>query len=131
MSVDNEPDVVRKHENFCAFLTLDPKNGEISRAMRNRCIELNFNKESYSDDDLKRLIYVNGVKDTCLIDCLLKVHKRVSAVSDFNAFGVSHILKCSFLIAENKRQGCSNVESLKASTCEVYVRSSNTDLLGF
>lgn len=131
VSIDNEPDVVTKHENFCAFLTLDPKNGEISRAMRNRCIELNFNKESYSDDDLKRLIYVNGVKDTCLIDCLLKIHKRVSAVSDFNAFGVSHILKCSFLIAENKRQGCSNAVSLKASTIEVYVRSSNTDLLGF
>lgn len=132
VSIDNnEPDVVTKHENFCAFLTLDPKNGEISRAMRNRCIEISVNKENYSSDDLKRLIYVNGVKDTCLIDCLLKIHKRVSAVSDFNVFGVSHILKCSFLVAENKRQGCSNVESLKASTIEVYVRSSNTDLLGF
>ncbi len=131
VSVDNEPDVVTKHENFCAVLTLDPKNGEISRAMRNRCIEINVNKESYSSDDLKRLIYVNGVKDTCLIDCLLKIHKRVAAVSDFNAFEVSHILKCSFLIAENKRQGCSDIDALKASTIEVYVRSSNTDLLGF
>lgn len=131
VSIDNEPDVVTKHENFCAFLTLDPKNGEISRAMRNRCIEINVNKENYSDDDLRRLIYVNGVRDTCLINCLLKIHKRVSGVSDFNAFGVSHILKCSFLIAENKRQGCSDVESLKASAVEVYVRSSNTDLLGF
>lgn len=131
VSIDNEPDVVTKHENFCAFLTLDPKNGEISRAMRNRCIEVSINRESYSDDDLKRLIYVNGVKDTRLIDCLLKIHKRVTSVSDFNAFGVSHILKCSFLIAENKRQGCSDVESLQASAVEVYVRSSNTDLLGF
>ncbi|XP_037035796.1 midasin isoform X2 [Bradysia coprophila] len=131
VSVDNEPDVVTKHENFCAFLTLDPKSGEISRAMRNRCIEININKENYNADDLKRLIYTNGVKDTCLIDCLLKIHRRVSAVSDFNAFGVAHILKCSFLIAENKRQGHSNADALKDSTVEVYVRSSSIDLLGF
>ena len=32
--------VVKAHPNFRLFLTMDPENGEVSRAMRNRCIEI-------------------------------------------------------------------------------------------
>ncbi|CAB9508662.1 Nuclear chaperone required for maturation and nuclear export of pre-60S ribosome subunits (By similarity) [Seminavis robusta] len=32
--------VVKAHPNFRVFLSMDPENGEISRAMRNRCIEI-------------------------------------------------------------------------------------------
>ncbi|KAF2400820.1 midasin [Trichodelitschia bisporula] len=32
--------IVRPHPNFRIFLTMDPRNGELSRAMRNRAIEL-------------------------------------------------------------------------------------------
>ena len=31
---------VARHPNFRAFLNYDPSRGEISRAMRNRCVEL-------------------------------------------------------------------------------------------
>ena len=33
-------EVVKPHPNFRLFLTMDPRHGELSRAMRNRCVEL-------------------------------------------------------------------------------------------
>jgi midasin len=37
---DGEPRVVRPHPNFRIFLTMDPRYGELSRAMRNRSVEI-------------------------------------------------------------------------------------------
>ena len=37
---DNEPKVVKPHPGFRIFLSVDPKYGELSRAMRNRAVEL-------------------------------------------------------------------------------------------
>ncbi|KAL3924831.1 MAG: hypothetical protein SGILL_000803 [Bacillariaceae sp.] len=34
--------LITPHENFRIFLTMDPSNGEISRAMRNRCVEISL-----------------------------------------------------------------------------------------
>lgn len=131
VSIDNEPEIVRKHHEFRAFLTLDPKNGEISRAMRNRCIELSIIKETYSNDNLKHIIFVNGVRDMYLINCVLRMHLRCKAVSDFSLFGISHVSKCANLVAENKRMGYADAKALYVSALEVYVRTANTDLLGF
>ena len=39
---DGSHRVVQPHEDFRLFLTMDPKYGELSRAMRNRCVELFF-----------------------------------------------------------------------------------------
>ncbi|KAJ3224894.1 AAA ATPase midasin [Clydaea vesicula] len=40
--VDGEVKVIKPHSNFRLFLTMDPKYGEISRAMRNRSVELSM-----------------------------------------------------------------------------------------
>ncbi|KAH9827669.1 midasin (AAA ATPase) [Teratosphaeria destructans] len=37
---DGSPRVIRPHPNFRIFLTVDPRYGELSRAMRNRAVEL-------------------------------------------------------------------------------------------
>lgn len=39
-SLDGQPRVLQPHPNFRLFLTVDPKYGELSRAMRNRCVEI-------------------------------------------------------------------------------------------
>lgn len=41
---DQSHRLIRPHENFRIFLTMDPSNGEISRAMRNRCVEISLLK---------------------------------------------------------------------------------------
>ena len=38
--VNGEPRLVKPHPDFRIFLTMDPQFGEVSRAMRNRCVEI-------------------------------------------------------------------------------------------
>lgn len=38
-----EPRIVKPHPNFRIFLTVDPRYGELSRAMRNRAVEISIN----------------------------------------------------------------------------------------
>lgn len=38
--VNGEPTLVRPHPSFRIFVTMDPRHGELSRAMRNRCVEV-------------------------------------------------------------------------------------------
>ena len=42
---DGSAHVVKPHPNFRLFLTINPRNGELSRAMRNRCIEIYVSNE--------------------------------------------------------------------------------------
>jgi midasin len=37
---NGDPKVVKPHPEFRLFITMDPKHGELSRAMRNRCVEV-------------------------------------------------------------------------------------------
>ncbi|SNX87533.1 related to MDN1 - Huge dynein-related AAA-type ATPase (midasin) [Melanopsichium pennsylvanicum] len=54
--VDGKVPVVRPHPNFRVFMCLDPRHGELSRAMRNRGIELAFlPQHSNASSDLERL----------------------------------------------------------------------------
>lgn len=39
-SIDGEPKIIKPHPNFRLFLSMNPKYGELSRAMRNRCAEI-------------------------------------------------------------------------------------------
>lgn len=127
---NNQSESVSKHSDFRAFLTLDPRNGEISRAMRNRCIELSLTADTYSRDDLKELIYLNGIHEMHLIEWTLNIHCRVQQVSEFHTFNVSHLSKFAFLINENLRLGAGEQKALYDSALVVYVRSSHIDLLG-
>jgi midasin len=47
---NGEARIVKPHSSFRIFLTMDPRNGELSRAMRNRAIELFL----LQDEDLRR-----------------------------------------------------------------------------
>lgn len=41
--------IIRPHPNFRLFLTMDPRHGELSRAMRNRCVEICFLPQETSE----------------------------------------------------------------------------------
>ncbi|CAG9805676.1 unnamed protein product [Chironomus riparius] len=127
----NQPETISKHKNFRVFLTTDPKFGEVSRAMRNRCIELSLSHQLYTEDDLRKLIYLQGVHDMYLIKAILDIHKGLNSLSDYSTFGVSHLIKMAFLVSQNKSMGLEDRKCLILGALEVYVRSSNIDLLGF
>ena len=46
---------VNKHPNFRAFVIYDPLKGEISRAMRNRCVELHVDPDTLTSEDRRQL----------------------------------------------------------------------------
>ncbi|KAJ5925090.1 hypothetical protein N7454_007729 [Penicillium verhagenii] len=46
---DGSARIVTPHPNFRIFLTMDPRNGELSRAMRNRCVEICFMSNEVKD----------------------------------------------------------------------------------
>lgn len=66
-----------------------------------------------------------------LIKAIVEIHKNIQSLSDFSTFGVSHVIKMAFLVAQNKTVGVNDKKCLTMSATEVYVRSSNLDLLGF
>lgn len=58
-SSNGDPKFVIPHPDFRLFITMDPKHGELSRAMRNRCIEVFIDHstslpELAADDDKER-----------------------------------------------------------------------------
>ncbi|PYH91361.1 midasin [Aspergillus ellipticus CBS 707.79] len=46
---DGNARVIRPHPNFRLFLTMDSRHGELSRAMRNRCVEICFLPQENND----------------------------------------------------------------------------------
>ncbi|KAF2112738.1 hypothetical protein BDV96DRAFT_580311 [Lophiotrema nucula] len=55
---DGEAQVVRPHPDFRIFMTMDPRYGELSRAMRNRAVEISLLPEtSELKDDIKLPAY--------------------------------------------------------------------------
>ncbi|KAJ5758589.1 hypothetical protein N7520_005745 [Penicillium odoratum] len=57
---DGSARIVTPHPNFRIFLTMDPRNGELSRAMRNRCVEICF-----MSNEVKDISSVVGPSYTC------------------------------------------------------------------
>jgi midasin len=43
---NGDPKLVKPHPEFRLFITMDPKHGELSRAMRNRCVEVFIDHQS-------------------------------------------------------------------------------------
>jgi midasin len=68
---DGQPRVLKPHKNFRLFLTVDPKFGELSRAMRNRGVEIfldSLDTRSTSFD--KRLMGQESVPQTLTLEDL-------------------------------------------------------------
>ncbi|XP_058077090.1 midasin isoform X2 [Magnolia sinica] len=85
--VDGKPVVLHAHPKFRMFLTVNPRDGEISRAMRNRGVEI-YMMEPYSlldsascfdcteveARDLKRFLVLSGIPVYGLVDAMAQAH---------------------------------------------------------
>ncbi|CAG8438258.1 2742_t:CDS:10 [Acaulospora morrowiae] len=73
---DGKTKIIYPHENFRLFMTVDPKNGELSRAMRNRGIEIALLKdESTNIRDLIKISYGLGLHLPCMPEILERFSK--------------------------------------------------------
>lgn len=51
--VDGQVEIIKPHPNFRLFMTVDPVNGELSRAMRNRGLEISIDQAPCFDDQIR------------------------------------------------------------------------------
>ncbi|KAF2979584.1 hypothetical protein EK904_005640 [Melospiza melodia maxima] len=85
--IDGTIPTIAPHPNFRLFLSMDPVHGEISRAMRNRGIEIYVPGENDGNVldslDLKLLLHGLGLVGDNVCDALLAVHSETKeAIAD-------------------------------------------------
>jgi len=120
--------VIRPHPNFRLILAMDPRYGEISRAMRNRCVEICLTSPVGVQSDLAAVSKTapsGGAKNTAVSP---SVHDLLSVV---NSLGIKGLRLPEFLVsvhaflcrmgsgaAEHKVPGASSstIATLKALT---------------
>ena len=80
--IGGEVKIVKPHKDFRIFLTMDPNNGEISRAMRNRGIEINLFPIAYdeiSKRDLTIILNSIGVPGAEIPSSMIDFHFSVAS----------------------------------------------------
>ncbi|KAL2892752.1 Midasin [Bienertia sinuspersici] len=86
-NVDGKPLVLSPHPNFRMFLTVNPSHGDVSRAMRNRGIEIVMmhpywlhNEDEKAKiqeielDDIKSFLALSNIPHGMLVDSMAKAH---------------------------------------------------------
>ncbi|XP_066138163.1 midasin [Euwallacea fornicatus] len=121
--------VVEPHKDFRIFLTMDPKNGEISRAMRNRGVEIYMLNDSElataNNFDLLSLIDLKGLSNPKLIKTLLKVHEFISNLILSEKPKIIDIIQCSALISQQMRHGIDIFQAFSSACIEIYCKTRN------
>ncbi|GAM17980.1 hypothetical protein SAMD00019534_011550 [Acytostelium subglobosum LB1] len=126
--VDGEIKVIKPHPNFRIFLTMDERKGEISRAMRNRGIEIYlFEAEMTSSVNLDnaRLLGTLGIPSQPLAQQMLAFHAAVvtqygSTVE--NPMTISHTLYWGRMVIDLLQRGMALLDALTVSMQQIYIR---------
>lgn len=135
--VDGNPLVIHPHRNFRMFLTVNPCYGEVSRAMRNRGVEIfmmepywalddiSENHENIEFKDVKRFLSLSGIPVPQLIDAMARAH--IYAKSEGSKLNVqitylelSHWVHLFWQLLMN---GCRPIWSLRLSWEHIYLSS--------
>ncbi|XP_011501205.1 PREDICTED: midasin-like [Ceratosolen solmsi marchali] len=128
--VDSDGNVVtiEPHKNFKLFLTMDPKYGEISRAMRNRGVEifmLNCNDNPETGQlDYRSLLHYSGLVKKNHHEALLTIHARISKdPSNVDGLNIVQLLHSAFLIVQQLSRGFPALQAFKSACMDVYLKA--------
>ncbi|XP_036895348.1 midasin isoform X2 [Sturnira hondurensis] len=129
--IDGSTPTITPHPNFRLFLSMDPVHGEISRAMRNRGLEIYISGEgdgSILDDlDLKVLLHSLGLVGDSVCDILLALHRETqSAVVGSPTSSVSTLIQTALLIVQYLQRGLSVDRAFSEACWEAYVHSQHS-----
>jgi hypothetical protein len=76
-TLDGQVKILRPHPNFRIFLAMDPRNGEISRAMRNRGIEVCLLDPPVMSRDTMLLLGAAGIPGRELPEAMATFHSSL------------------------------------------------------
>lgn len=131
--IDGGIPVVAPHPNFRLFLALDPRYGEISRAMRNRGVELflsggadDESDPTYSDSDLDSVLCNAGLSSPLLQNTLLAFHRWLEQqLPQGERPTLTELVQAASLAAQRLEMFSTTANPLSCldDTCvEVYIR---------
>uniref|UniRef100_A0A452IL40 Midasin n=1 Tax=Gopherus agassizii TaxID=38772 RepID=A0A452IL40_9SAUR len=133
--IDGTTPTIAPHPNFRLFLSMDPFHGEISRAMRNRGIEIYIPGESdgnlLDNLDMKVLLHGLGLLGDSVCDALMAVHsetKETIAGETSSVLSLSSLIHAATLIVQQLRRGLGLAKSFYRACWEVYVRSQQSQM---
>ncbi|XP_047429048.1 midasin isoform X2 [Mugil cephalus] len=129
--IDGKTPKITPHPNFRLFLTMDPVNGELSRAMRNRGVEVYIPGEHegvcWDSLDIKTLLRTSGVIGDCVCDLLIEIHKGIkSAIWDSPASSLASLLHAATLLSCQLQRGVDLPSALQHACGEAYSLSQRT-----
>ncbi|XP_011610045.2 midasin isoform X2 [Takifugu rubripes] len=123
--IDGKTPQMVPHPNFRLFLTMDEVHGELSRAMRNRGLEIYIPGEredvSWDTMDLKTLLHTAGVTGDCVCDLLIEIHKSIkSTIWDSPASSVVSLLNAATILSCQLRRGVDLPSALQQACGDTY-----------
>uniref|UniRef100_A0A7N8X771 Midasin n=1 Tax=Mastacembelus armatus TaxID=205130 RepID=A0A7N8X771_9TELE len=118
--IDGKTPQITPHPNFRLFLTMDPVHGELSRAMRNRGVEVYIPGEHegvcWDTQDLKTLLHTAGVTG----DCVSGLTNSGFFLSDSPASSVASLLHAATLLSCQLQRGVDLPSALQHACGEAY-----------
>ncbi|XP_062980947.1 midasin [Elgaria multicarinata webbii] len=122
--IDGVTPTVTPHPNFRLFLSMDPAHGEISRAMRNRGIEIyvpgDTNENSLDPHDVKLLLHGLGLLGNSICDALVAVHTEAKESIPGSTYTLSSLIHSATLIVQQLHRGLGLAKSFYKACWEVY-----------
>ncbi|XP_060061378.1 midasin [Erinaceus europaeus] len=129
--IDEATPTITPNPNFRLFLSMDPVHGEISRAMRNRGLEIYISGEEdgniLDDLDLKVLLHSMGLVGDSVCDALLALHKETqNTLVGYPTSSLSTLIQTAILIVQYLQRGLSLDRAFFEACWEAYIRSQHS-----
>ncbi|XP_078617566.1 midasin-like [Branchiostoma floridae x Branchiostoma japonicum] len=137
--IDGQVPIIKPHPDFRLILAMDPVHGEISRAMRNRGVEIYMtgDQDRYGNhgdhygnldpEDLMSLLQGAGLLDEGACQQLVRVHQEVrEQVKGPESCSVPELLQAAVLTVQELQQGAGLSAALLQAITQVYVSTQRT-----
>ncbi|XP_078398522.1 midasin [Cetorhinus maximus] len=125
--IDGTSPTIVPHPNFRLFMTMDPAHGEISRAMRNRGIEIYVageqNADSLDKQDIKTLLHGLGFVGDLPCTELMALCSEVKEITAGTSSSISSLLHAAVLIVQQLKHGVNLADAFHRACSEVFVLS--------
>ncbi|OWZ18792.1 Midasin-like protein [Phytophthora megakarya] len=119
--------VIKPHKNFRMFLAMDSQYGEISRAMRNRCVEIALADENVPRLDLIKISLACGIPGFALSQAFQVAHDRVikklgdtSVGAKYGHINRRHLESWCLLASAELSRGVQPLNAIAESFQQVY-----------
>ncbi|XP_072178223.1 midasin-like [Diadema setosum] len=126
--IDGDIPAIKPHPEFRLFLAMDPRHGEISRAMRNRGVEIYLLGEmeggGYSNQDVCTLLRAIGLKSDETCSTLMALHAEMrSCLHGNDSTRLPSLLLAASKTSRLVLNGLPTDRALREACSEVYVSS--------